>query len=71
MSQTLTVHYLAPTRLGSWIEVAVKGMSVGKSVALLETEIWELSGDKSSDRKVRTAFSTHTKIDVSGKLAKI
>ncbi|WFD02872.1 hypothetical protein MOBT1_001559 [Malassezia obtusa] len=71
VSQTLTVHYLAPTRVHTWIEVVVKSMSVGKTVALLDTEVYELEGDKNSNRKIRTAASTHSKIDVSSRMPKL
>lgn len=62
VSQTLTVNYLAPTRVNKWIEVAVKSLSVGKNVALLDTQVYELAGDEHSERKVLTATSTHNKV---------
>ncbi|WFD42684.1 hypothetical protein MPSI1_001332 [Malassezia psittaci] len=71
VSQTLTVNYLAPTRVGTWIELVVKSMSIGKSVALLDTEVYELEGGKDSKRKIRTASSTHTKVDVSMRMPKL
>lgn len=71
VSQTLTVHYLRPTRVGTWIELAVRAMSIGKTLAQLETSVYELEGDKNSARRHRTAFSTHAKVDVSKRMAKL
>ena len=62
VSQTLTVNYLAPTRVNKWIEVVVTSLSVGKNVALLDTRVYELAGDEHSERKVLTATSTHNKV---------
>lgn len=63
VSQSLTVHYLAPTHIGTWIEVDAHMLNVSRSVALVQTDVYELSA-RDGERVRKTATSTHTKVDV-------
>ena len=64
MSHALTCLYLAPTHIGALIELEVRNLSVGRTVCLLGTDVYELTG-RDGTRTVKTATSAHTKIDVS------
>ncbi|WFD17961.1 hypothetical protein MCAP1_000172 [Malassezia caprae] len=63
VSQSLTVHYLAPTQIGTWIEVDAQALSVSRNVALVQTDVYELTS-RDGERVRKTATSTHTKVDV-------
>ena len=63
MSQSLTVHYLAPTHIGMWIEVDTHILNVSRSVALVQTDVYALTA-RDGTRVRKTATSTHTKVDV-------
>ncbi|WFD29264.1 hypothetical protein MSPP1_000271 [Malassezia sp. CBS 17886] len=70
VSQTLSVNYLAPTRLDSWVEVESTTLQAGRMIALLNTDMYELTG-KDGDRVKMTATSGHYKIDTSSRSAKM
>lgn len=63
VSQSLTVHYLAPTHIGMWIEVDTHILNVSRSVALVQTDVYALTA-RDGARVRKTATSTHTKVDV-------
>lgn len=70
VSQTLNVQYIAPARVGTWVEVEVRSSSVGRVAALLQLDMYELDG-RDGQRIVHTGSGTHTKIDVMGPAPKL
>lgn len=63
VSQSLTVHYLAPNIVGTWIEVESRMLSLSRNLALVQTDVYQLDG-RDGKRVRHTATSTHTKVDV-------
>ncbi|PKI85810.1 hypothetical protein MVES1_000562 [Malassezia vespertilionis] len=70
VTQSLSVQYLAPGNVGKWLEFVSTPMSVGKSLAVICTDVYELEGENGG-RTRRIATSQHAKVDVSGRLSKI
>jgi len=63
VSQSLQVLYLAATPVGSWIEIENKVLSVGKTLAVIQTDIFTIKGPDGGRIK-KTISGTHTKVDV-------
>lgn len=55
--------YLAATPVGSWIELENSVQSIGKTLAVIQTDIYLIKGPDGG--RIKKAVSgTHTKVDV-------
>lgn len=62
VSQSIQILYTAPVPLDSYIDIECSSLSVGKSVAVIQCDIWVKDG-KGGKRIRRGASGTHTKVD--------
>ncbi|CEH19390.1 HGG motif-containing thioesterase [Ceraceosorus bombacis] len=62
VSQSIQMLYFAPTPVGAWVDIEVNSLTVGKSVAAIQCDIW-LKDAEDGKRLRRTTSGTHTKID--------
>ncbi|PWN99449.1 hypothetical protein FA09DRAFT_328845 [Tilletiopsis washingtonensis] len=62
VSQSIQMLYFAPCPVGSWIDIECQTLTVGKSVAVIQCDIYVKDGE--NGRRLRRANAgTHTKID--------
>lgn len=60
VSQSIQMLYFAPCPVGGWIDIECQSLTVGKSVAVLQCDIYTKDGEHGKRLK-KTSTGTHTK----------
>ncbi len=63
VSQSISVRYLAPAPLGSWLDIDCQMLTIGKTLCLINCEIWRKEGPGETKRIAMCTMGNHTKID--------
>ncbi|CAD6890869.1 unnamed protein product [Tilletia controversa] len=62
VSQSLSIVYLSPLPIESYMDIIITVASVGRSISVTQAEIWVKDG-KGGKRIRKAALGTHTKVD--------